>query len=110
MDLATFFGDEGIDVFSWVAIEDLPDADRASVLEFFPAARSMIVFGREVPIPVYRMPQREKTREMLRTAESLDNTAVRLAGRLDAEQIPARPVPLYLPVRIVDGRVQGSSG
>ncbi|KDE54725.1 4Fe-4S binding protein [Methanoculleus sp. MH98A] len=107
MDLATFFGDEGIDVFSWVGIEDIPDADRASVLEFFPAAQSVIVFGREVPIPVYRMPQREKTREMLRIAESLENTAVRLAGRLDAEQIPARPVPLYLPVRIVDGRVQG---
>ncbi len=53
------------------------------------------------------MPQKEKTREMLRIAESLDSTAVRLAGRLDAEHIPARPVPLYLPVRMVDGRVQG---
>ncbi|WP_052959098.1 4Fe-4S binding protein [Methanoculleus sediminis] len=107
MDLATFFGDEGIDVFSWVAVEDIPDADRASVLEFFPPARSVIVFGKEVPVPVYRMPQKEKTREMLRIAESLDDAAGRLAGRLDAEQIPARPVPLYLPVRVVDGRVQG---
>ncbi len=107
MDLATFFGDEGVDIFSWVAIEDLPDADRASVQEFFPAARSVIVFGKEVPVPVYRMPQREKTREMLRIAESLDDAAVRLAGRLDAEHIPSRPIPLYLPVRVVDGRVQG---
>ncbi|MCK9306098.1 MAG: 4Fe-4S binding protein, partial [Methanoculleus sp.] len=107
MDLAAFFRDEGVDVFSQVGIEDLPDADRASVLEFFPAARSVIVFGKEVPVPVYRMPQKEKTQQMLRIAESLDNAAVRLAGRLDAEQIAARPVPLYLPVRIVDGRVQG---
>ena len=30
MDLATFFRDEGIDVFARVGIEDLPDADRAS--------------------------------------------------------------------------------
>jgi len=44
---------------------------------------------------------------MLRIAEVLDNTAVRLAGRLEAEQVPAKPVPLYLPVRIADGRVQG---
>ncbi len=107
MDLETFFGDEGIDVFSWVGIEDLPDADRASVLQFFPPARSVIVFGKEVPVPVYRMPQKEKTREMLRIAESLDNAAVRLAGCLDAEHIPSLPIPLYLPVRIVDGRVQG---
>lgn len=107
MDLATFFRDEGADVFSRVGIEALADADRASVLQFFPAARSVIVFGKEVPVPVYRMPQREKTREMLRIAESLDSTAVRLAGRLDAEHIPALPIPLYLPVRVVDGRVQG---
>ena len=32
---------------------------------------------------------------------------VRLAGLLEAEQVPARPVPLYLPVRIVQGRIQG---
>lgn len=107
MDLATFFRDEGVDVYASVGIEDLPDADRASVLECFPAARSVIVFGREVPVPVYRMPQREKTRQMLRIAESLDDVAVRLAGCLDAEHIPSLPIPLYLPVRIVDGRVQG---
>lgn len=107
MDLATFFRDEGADVFSRVGIEGLPDENRTSVLQFFPAARSVIVFGKEVPVPVYRMPQKEKTREMLRIAESLDSTAVRLAGRLDAEHIPALPIPLYLPVRVVDGRVQG---
>ena len=67
----------------------------------------MIVFGKEVPVPVYRMPPKEKTRGMLRIAEALDNTAVRLAGRLEEVQIPALPVPLYLPVRIADGKVQG---
>jgi len=107
MDLAAFFENEGVDVFSRVGVEALPDADRASVLQFFPAARSVIVFGKEVPVPVYRMPQKEKTQQMLRIAESLDNAAVRLAGRLDAEQIPSLPIPLYLPVRIVDGKVQG---
>jgi len=107
MDLATFFGDEGVDIFSRVAIEDLPDADRASVLEFLPPARSVIVFGKEVPVPVYRMPPREKTQQMLRIAESLDDAAGRLAGRLEREGIPALPVPLFLPVRVVDGRVQG---
>ena len=67
----------------------------------------MIVFGKEVPVPVYRMPPKEKTQGMLRIAEALDNTAVRLAGLLEEEQVPALPVPLYLPVRIADGRVQG---
>lgn len=45
---------------------------------------------------------------MLRIAESLDNAAVRLAGCLDTEHIPARSVPLYLPVRLVDGRGQAA--
>lgn len=107
MDLAAFFEGEGVDVYSSVGIEALADADRASVLQFLRAARSVIVFGEGVPVPVYRMPAGEKTREMLRIAGRLDNAAVRLAGLLEAEQIPARPVPLYLPVRLADGKVQG---
>jgi epoxyqueuosine reductase QueG len=67
----------------------------------------VIVFGKEVPVPVYKMLPKEKTREMLRIAEALDNTAIHLAGRLEAEQIPALPVPLYLPLRIAEGKIQG---
>ena len=102
-----FFQEQGIDVFSEVSLDNLSDEDRSSVVQFFPAAQSVIVFGKEVPVPVYRMPPKEKTRGMLRIAEALDNTAVRLAALLEEEQVPALPVPLYLPVRIADGRVQG---
>ena len=107
MDLKPFFREQGVDVFSEVSIDTLPDKDRSSVVHFFPDARFVIVFGREVPAPVYLMPPKEKTREMLRIAEDLQETAVRLAARLEGEHIPALPVPLYLPVRIADGRVQG---
>lgn len=107
MDLPSFFQEQGVDVFSEVSVDALSDKDRSSVREFFPGARSVIVFGREVPVPVYRMPAREKTRKMVRIAESLDSSAVRLAALLETEGIPARPVPLYLPVRIADGRIQG---
>jgi epoxyqueuosine reductase QueG len=107
VDLGTFFLDEGIDVWSEVGIDVLSEADREAVVRFFPPARSVVIFGREVPVPVYRMQPGEKTREMLRIAEELDKTAVRLAGLLHSEQIPARSVPLYLPVRIADGRVHG---
>jgi len=107
LDLISFFQDQGTGVFAEVGLDNLSDEDRASVLQFFPAARSVIVFGREVPVPVYRMHPKEKTREMLRIAEALDNTAVRLAGLLEKEQILARAIPLYLPVRIVEGKVQG---
>jgi len=107
VDIAPFFQDEGIDVFAEVPINDLTEADREVVVRFFPPARSVIILGREVPVPVYRMQPEEKTREMLRIAEGLDDAAVRLAGLLHDEQIPAQPVPLYLPVRIAEGRVQG---
>jgi epoxyqueuosine reductase QueG len=107
LDLTTFFRDQGIDVFSEVCLDNLSDEDRSSVVQFFPAAQSVIVFGKEVPVPVYRMSPKEKTRGMLRIAEALDNTAVHLASRLNGEHVPALPVPLYLPVRIADGKVQG---
>ena len=107
MDLKAFFQEQQIDVFSEVSLDNLSDEDRSSVVQFFPAAQSVIVFGKEVPVPVDRMPPKEKTRGMLRIAEALDNTAVRLAALLEDEQVPALPVPLYLPVRIADGRVQG---
>jgi len=53
------------------------------------------------------MPPRQKTRKMLRIAEGLDESASRLAALLNADRIPAIPVPLYLPVMLADGRVQG---
>ena len=102
-----FFKEQGIDVFSEVSLDNLSDEDRSSVVQFFPASQSVIVFGKEVPVPVYRMHQKEKTRGMLRIAEALDNTAIRLAARFEKEQVPAKPVPLYLPVKIADGKIQG---
>ena len=102
-----FFKEQGIDVFSEVRLDNLSDEDRSSVVQFFPAAQSVIVFGKEVPVPVYRMLPKEKTRGMLRIAEALDNTAVRLAGLLEEEEVTAKPVPLYLPVQIADGKIQG---
>jgi epoxyqueuosine reductase QueG len=107
LDLTLFFQEQGIDVFSEVSLDDLSDEDKSSVMQFFSAARSVIVFGKEVPVPVYQMPPQEKTKGMLGVAETLDNTAVRLAALLEKNQVPAKPVPLYLPVRIVDGKVQG---
>jgi epoxyqueuosine reductase QueG len=107
LDLTAFFRQEGVDVFAEVGIETLWDDDRSSVVQFFPSAESVIVFGKEVPVAVYLLSPKEKTRTMLRIAEALDNTAVRLAGLLESEQVLGRPVPLYLPVRIVNGRVQG---
>ena len=107
LDLKTFFDGERVDVFAEVSVSDLPDTDRAHVMDTFPAARSVIVFGKEVPVLAYRSPPEEKTRVMLRIAEALDHSAGRLAERLNSEQIPALAVPLNLPVRMRDGRVQG---
>jgi epoxyqueuosine reductase QueG len=107
VNLTDFFREQGPDVFAGVGIDSLSAADRSLVLQFFPEARFVIVFGKEVPAPAYLMPPEEKTREMLRIAGALDATAVRLAARLEAEDIPAKAVPLYLPVRFSEGRVQG---
>lgn len=107
MNLTTFFRDEEIDAFAVVSTEDLPENDREDVRQFFPPARSVIIFGKEVPAEVYRLPGKEKTPGMLRIAEHLDAAAARLKDHLDEENIPAKPVPLYLPVKVKNGRVQG---
>ena len=67
----------------------------------------MIVFGQEVSGPGIPVAAEGEDPGDVRIAEALDTTAVRLAARLKEEQVPSLPVPLYLPVRIVDGRVQG---
>jgi len=107
LDLKTFFDGEGIDVSSEVNVANLPEADRSDALQMLPSARSVIVFGKEVPVQAYRMTPREQTRVMLRIAGELDNSAKRLARLLNMDGIPALPVPLYLPVRVQDGRVHG---
>lgn len=107
MDLTSFFQEQGVDVFSEISIDSLSEHERALVVQFFPGARFVIVFGKEVPVRAYLSPPKAKTQEMLRIAEELDKTAVRIAALLKAEQNPARPVPLYLPVGISEGRVQG---
>jgi epoxyqueuosine reductase QueG len=107
LDLTLFFKEQGIDVFAEVSLDNLSEEDKASVVQFFPKAQSVIVFGKEVPVSVYRMQKKEKTRGMLEVAEALDNTAKKLAALLEKNQVPAKPVPLYLPVRLTDGNVQG---
>jgi epoxyqueuosine reductase len=107
LDLKTFFNEEGIDVLSEVNVANLPDADRSDVLQMLPSARSVIVFGKEVPVLAYRKTPREQTRVMLRIAGELDNSAKRLSRLLNMDGIPAISVPLYLPVRVQGGRVQG---
>lgn len=107
LDIRAFFIEEGIDVFSEVSVASLPDADRIDAQQMLSSARSIIVFGKEVPVQAYRMTPREQTRAMLRIAGELDNSAKRLARLLNNDDIPALSIPLYLPVRIQDGRVHG---
>ncbi len=83
LDLKTFFTDVGIDVFAEVAIANLPDADRKSVVQMLPSARSVIVFGKAVPVQAYRVTPREQTRVMLRIARDLDYSAKLLTRLLN---------------------------
>lgn len=107
LDISAFFNEEGIDIFSEVSVVNLTDADRRDALQLLPGASSVIVFGKEVPVPAYKSTAEDKTRVMLRIAEALDNSATRLARCLNEEHFLAQSVPLYLPVRIRDGHVQG---
>jgi epoxyqueuosine reductase QueG len=107
MDLEAFFREDGISEYATVRVADLPETDRSGPLSLVPHARSIIVFGKEVPAPVYVSSPVEKTRKMLQIAESLDRTATRLADLLGAESFSSVVVPLFFPLRIESGRVHG---
>ncbi|UUX91393.1 hypothetical protein [Methanoplanus endosymbiosus] len=106
-DIHTFFSSEGIKEFAEVSITEIPPPDRNYVNEFLPGAGSVIIFAKEIPLSVYNLPPKEKTREMLIIAESLDMTAKKLSALISAGGISAKPVPLYLPVTITEGKVRG---
>lgn len=106
-DIHAFFSSEGIGEFAEVGIAEIPLPDRNYVNEFFPGAGSVIIFAKEIPQSVYKLPPKEKTREMLIIAESLDMTAKKLSALLNKGGISAKPVPLYLPVTITEGKVRG---
>jgi epoxyqueuosine reductase len=107
MDIDSFFQEEGITEYSIVRIEDLPVPDQSGPLHLVPRARSIIVFGAEIPVPYYDLSPCEKTRNMLRIAELLDRTAARLVDRLVAENFRSAGVPLFLPLCVKSGQVQG---
>ena len=107
MDLDAFFKEVGINEYAIVRIEDLSDADRSGPLNLVPSARSVIVFGTEIPVPVYEAPPREKTQKMLRIAESLDRTAPRHADLLICRKFPLRCCP---PVPAPAGGVREDTG
>ena len=96
--------------YAIVRFEDLPDADRSGPLHLIPSACSVIVFGTQIPAPVYEALPKEKTQRMLRIAESLDLTAVRLAGYLNAEQFRSAIAPCSCPFRWSPGGCRASSG
>lgn len=107
MDLNAYFCEEGIETFAEVGLRNLTEKDQAYVRDFFPQAQSVIIFGKAVPAGAYYATPREQTNVMLGIAEALNDVAIRLAGLLRSNEIPAEHVPLYLPVRIEDGRVRG---
>jgi epoxyqueuosine reductase QueG len=107
LEINEFFSREQVDVYAETDLATLPLSDQTYVRRMLPSALSVIVFGKEVPVSAYRGTSKEKTAIMLKIAESLDKTAENLAGVLNDVGIPAIPVPLYLPVRVVDGKVQG---
>ena len=106
-DLVQFINGEGIDVYASVGIDEIPEPDREHVLDFLPGAQSVIVIGRAVPWEAYRTSRKDQTRVMLQVAESLDRTSARLAEILRSDGHDAIPVPLYLPVTVRNGRVEG---
>ncbi len=107
MDLHAFFRDESIEMYGEASLPALSERDRGYVKEFFPFGESVIVFGEAVPAEAYSLNARDQTKIMLGIAEGLNDAAIRLESMLDGEGIPARHIPLYLPIRIEDGRVRG---
>lgn len=72
-----------------------------------PWGRRLIVFSREIPRELYRLPVRSRThafRDVIRAVELLLSEEV---GRLRSEGSRAIAVPVFFPVSLEDGKMRG---
>lgn len=72
-----------------------------------PSAKTVIIFGLEIPAENFSLSSREKTRRLHRVIERLEETASLLAESLRDEGYRSIAVPSFFPVRVRNGRIRG---
>ncbi|KAF1073525.1 hypothetical protein MKMG_02141 [Methanogenium sp. MK-MG] len=107
-DIAAFFQNEGIELFTEVGIADIPTPDRDYVCEFLSGAGSVVIFAKEIPALVYRMPPKEKTREMLKIAAAgglgeIDKSTLLITPQYEPRVflsgvVTGREIPVLIPL------------
>jgi epoxyqueuosine reductase QueG len=107
MDLDRFFRDQGMDTFVVLPVDKCSAPPGFHPCDLLTGAKSLVIFGKEVPGGVYRLPSGDKTAQVHEIIASLDECASTLSGALSNEGFPSVQVPSFFPVRISDGTLKG---
>jgi epoxyqueuosine reductase QueG len=107
MTITEFFRNERGIEFSVSSIDSFDDNGRTEVRKYLPDCRSAIVFGEEVPYPVFSLQTKLQTYVAEKTVKRLDNLAFELSRQLTAEGNFSVPVVAYAPINVHNGKLSG---
>ncbi|MDD4254113.1 MAG: hypothetical protein PHP59_01925 [Methanofollis sp.] len=98
---------EGVDLYVTLAVAECSAPEGYHPRDVLPSAKTVIVFGLEIPAKTFSLTSREKTQRLHRVIERLDETAFSLAKALEEEGHSSIAVPSFFPVRVRDRRIRG---
>lgn len=106
-DLDQFFRDQRITVYAVMPAGACSAPAGFRPADLLPAAKSLVVFGKEVPAAVYLLPPDKKTIILHEIIAGLDASSAALARAFEDEGFPSVAVPAFYPVSVAGGTIRG---
>lgn len=107
MDVAEFFGRHAVPAWAAVPVDRIRAPVGRQPRDLLRSAKCLIVFGMPMSREIFSFPARRTSNELYALAREVDAVAKELAVALQSEGYRSLPVPTFLPMRIVDGRLKG---
>ncbi|QSZ66082.1 epoxyqueuosine reductase [Methanofollis aquaemaris] len=98
---------EGVDLYATLAAAECSAPEGYHPRNLLPSAKTVIIFGLEIPTETFSLASREKTGRLHRVIGRLDEIAFLLVKALEDEGYRSIAVPSFFPVRVRDRRIMG---
>lgn len=106
-ELLRFFTEHGIDDFSVINISSLSNAELDLIREMLPSVKSIIVFGKEMPLTLFKFDVKLKSYNLSQLEKYMDVVSFKLCDHLMNKGHHTVAVPTFLPIRVTQGRMKG---
>ncbi|QYZ78271.1 epoxyqueuosine reductase [Methanofollis formosanus] len=98
---------EGVEFSATLAVAECSAPEGYHPRNVLPSAKTVIIFGLEIPAETFSLASREKTERLHRVIGRLDEIAILLVKALEEEGYSSIAVPSFFPVRVRDRRIGG---